>query len=267
MPDGSALEDVLRAIEMRIEPGWGPGSARIVRRFALEARVGDFVWTRDTVGRYLLCRLTGEYRYDGSEAADAVDVYQVRSAEWARPLNDLDVPGGVVRAFVGTSDSFSRIHDLGARRLTTFLWEKLHNRPLPALDLTMREILTIHLDPYDVEDLVYVWLQATANYLALPRSRKRDTPAYEYTLIHRETGRRAIAQIKTGLTPVDLAALAAAVTDSRTNTFAYATSGRYIGDTSQVTRVIGDAELLAFARQHPQFLPPRVRTWFELACD
>jgi len=149
--------------------------------------------------------------------------------------------------------------------MTAYLWEKLHDRPLPQLTASKTEILQSYLDPYDVEDLVYVWLQAIRGYLALPRSRQRDTPAYEYTLIHRDSGRRAIAQIKTGSTPVDLAALAAAASDDETDTFAYATCGRYGGDRAAVLHVVQDAELLDFADRHEMLLPPRVRTWFALA--
>jgi hypothetical protein len=171
----------------------------------------------------------------------------------------------VIRCFIGTGESFSRIHDKGARRLTLYLWEKLHGRPLPLLEVSKAEILESHLDPYDVEDLVYVWLQVARGYIALPRSRNRDTPAYEYTMIHRTSGRRAIAQVKTGSTPLDLAALALAPAGQATDTFAYATSGSYIGDPADVTEVIATDELLRFAGEHEALLPPRVRAWLQLA--
>src|SRR6266849_1020111 len=61
--------------------------------------------------------------------------------------------------------------------------------------------------------------------------------------------------------------LAEAVVDDATDTFAYATSGRYEGERSLVTRVLADDELLQFAREHRTLLPGRVRTWFELASD
>jgi hypothetical protein len=121
------------------------------------------------------------------------------------------------------------------------------------------------LDPYDVEDLVYVWLQVARHYVAMPRARQRDTPAYEWTMVHRETRRRGIVQIKTGSDPVDLAALAGARADDETDTYAFATSGHYQGRPELVTEVIEAEELLAFVREHPYLLPARVRTWFELA--
>ena len=266
LADGAPLELVLATIDGKAEDGWGPRARRIVQRFAVEAEIGDFVWTRDTHGRYLLCRITGNHRYDASAEAAAVDVYQVRDADWApAPLNDLDVPGGVIRCFIGTGESFSRIHDPGARRLTLYLWEKAHGRPPLSLRASAPEILSSWLDPYDVEDLVYVWLQVARGYLALPRARQRDMPAYEYTMIHRESGKRAIAQIKTGSTPVDLAALAHAAVDRETDTYAFSTSSTYTGDSSLVTEVIAAEELLRFVRENEPLLPPRVRAWFQLA--
>jgi hypothetical protein len=263
---GTSLEVVVEMIEKKSEPGWGRRAAQAVHRFGAEAQVGDFVWTRDTSGRYLLARISGPYRYDISEAAKVVDVHQVRAVEWApRALNDLEVPGAVIRCFVGAGSSFSRIHDEGARVLTLWLWEKLHDRAPPRLEITPGEVLSGHLDPYDVEDLVYVWLQVARGYVVLPCARQRDTPAYEWTMIDRVTRRRAIAQIKTGAEPVVLASLASAVAGDATDTFAFATGGCYVGDPALVTAIIESDDLLAFVREHPDLLPERVKAWFELA--
>lgn len=266
LPIGTPLEVVCQTIEDNPAEGWGRRAAQTVRRFGEEAEIGDFVWTRDTAGRYMVCKITGDYRYDISAAAKRVDVHQVRDVAWApRALNDLEVPGGVIRRFVGTGSSFSRINDDGARLLTPYLWEKVHGRPLPTLAITPGEVLASYLDPYDVEDLVYVWLQLARDYIAFPRARQRDTPAYEWTMIHRHTGRRGIVQIKTGSEPVDLQALADARADDETDTYAFATSGSYLGDPVLVDEIIGRDTLLSFAAEHPGLLPLRVRTWFELA--
>lgn len=266
LADGTPLDDVCAWIEACSEAGWGRTTSQIVRRFGAETQVGDFVWTRDTSGRYLLAKVTGEYRYDISDAAKQVDVHQVRDVEWApRPLNDLEVPGGVIRRFVGQGQSFSRINDDPARVLTPYLWAALRREPLPDLDVTPTEVLTSHLDPYDVEDLIYVWLQVARGYVALPRSRQRDTPVYEWTMINRETRRKGIVQIKTGSDVVDLRALADARVDDLTDTFAFATCGSYVGNPKLVTEVIAAEDLLMFVAAEPTLLPLRVRTMFELA--
>ena len=268
LASGTSLDVMVATIGAKSEAGWGRTAAQTVHRFGAQAEIGDFVWTRDTSGRYLLARISGPYRYDISEAARAVDVHQVRAVEWAqRALNDLDVPGAVIRCFVGTGSSFSRIHDEGARLLTGWLWEKLHGRPLPKLSITPGQVLASQLDPYDVEDLVYVWLQVARGYVALPRARQRDTPAYEWTMIDRATRRRAIAQVKTGSVPVVLADLARAAGGDPIDTFAFATCGDYVGDPGLVTEIIDASELLAFVGECHDLLPSRVRTWFELADD
>jgi hypothetical protein len=107
---GASLAEVVAAIRAKEEPGWGGQAASTVRLFGEEAAVGDFIWTRDLKGRFRLGRLSGEYRYENSATAKKLDTHQVRAAEWAqRPLGDLEVPGAVIRAFSGTSTSFSRI--------------------------------------------------------------------------------------------------------------------------------------------------------------
>jgi hypothetical protein len=101
--------------------------------------------------------------------------------------------------------------------------------------------------------------------VALPRARQRDTPAYEWTMIQRETARGEIMQIKTGSDHVDPQALADARADDQTDTFAFATCDAYDGDRQVVNETIEQGDLLAFAAERPGLLPTRVRTWFELA--
>lgn len=266
LPDGAPYDDVLRAVAGQTDSRrWGT-AAGMVRRFGRDTQIGDFVWTRDTDGKYRLCRITGDYRYVATPQAKAVDVFHSRAVDWAtKPLNDLEVPGGVIRSFVGPGQSWCRVKDLVSRRMTWFLWQKLHGAPLPHLGLSPHEVLASSLDPYDVEDLVYIWFQATRGYLMLPRARDRSMPKVEWTMIHQHTHRRAIVQVKTGDTPVDLEELAAARADQTMDTYAFATSGRYRGDTNLVTEIIRADDLLEFVRDHPDLLPLRVRTWFDLA--
>jgi len=263
LPDGAALRDVLAAIDS--EPGWTKAAVHTVRRFGEDAQIGDFIWTRDLQGRFLLGRITGPYRYENSELAKRTDTHQVRDCEWAnRALGDLEVPGAVIRGFVGTSTSFSRLRDDGARIYTAWLWEKLHGRDPAPLSFTPLEVLQ-QLEPYDLEDLVYTWMQIVENYLALPKARRTDTPAYEWTMLNRNTYVPAIVQVKSGSEAVDLEALAAAAPDADTVLFACSASGQFTGHPPREVRRVSPAELVEFAHKHKRLLPPRVRTWFELA--
>jgi hypothetical protein len=263
LPSGASLQEVFARIGS--QPGWTKSAVYTVRRFAEDAEVGDYVWTRDPQGRFRLGRITGPYRYENSELAALTDTHQVRDCEWSdQPLGDLEVPGGVIRGFVGTSTSFSRLLDKGARTYTAWLWEKLHGRAPAPLSFTYLEVLQ-QLEPYDLEDLVYAWMQVVKGYLALPKARRTDTPAYEWTMLSRETFTSAIVQVKSGNTAVDMEALAAAAPSDETVIFACSATGQFSGDPSRKIHGILPADLVTFVREHERLLPPRVRTWFELA--
>lgn len=263
LPSGASLKEVLEAIGSY--PGWTKDAVHTVRRFGKDAEIGDYIWTRDLHGRFRLGRITGAYRYENTELAKRTDTHQVRDCEWAKqPLSDLEVPGAVIRGFVGTSTSFSRMWDDGARTYTAWLWEKLHGRDPAPLSFTHLEVLR-QLEPYDLEDLVYTWVQVAENYLALPKARRTDTPAYEWTMLNRNTFASAIVQVKSGNVAVDLEALAAAAPNAETVLFACSASGQFYGHPSREIRCISPADLVDFVHENERLLPPRVRTWFELA--
>ena len=71
-------------------------------------------------------------------------------------------------------------------------------------------------------------------------------------------------QIKTGSEPVDLQALADARADDETDTYAFATSGSYLGDPVLVDEIIGRERCRASLLSTRGFCPC-VRTWVELA--
>ena len=265
LQSGAPLTDVLTAIRETDLPGWGAQAASTVRLFGEEAKVGDFIWTRDLHGRFRLGRIASEYRYDNSDKAKATDTHQVRDADWAeQPLSDLEVPGAIIRAFSGTSTSFSHMWNRGARLYTAWLWEKLHGRQPVPLRYSPAEVLE-QLEPYDLEDLVYTWMQVHGGFLALPKARRTDTPAYEWTMLHRKTHKAAIVQVKSGDQAVDLQALAAAAPDDETILYAFSAANLYTGTPTRNPIKIGTDELLAFVASAPELLPERVRTWFELA--
>jgi len=85
---------------------------------------GDFVWTRAADGMYWLGRIAGPYRYDDSPAAREVGIHHVRPATWLdRPFGEDEVPSGVAATFARGGRNFQRIHDEGAERRTTELWD------------------------------------------------------------------------------------------------------------------------------------------------
>lgn len=266
LPDSTTIDDVLTMIRAKADPGWGARAASCVRRFGQDAQVGDLIWTRDTRGRFRLGMIAGDYYYDGSPEARATDLHQVRPTTWLpRVFDDLDVPGAVVRAFTGPGSTLSRIHNESARQLSQHLWNNETGNP-SSLSLSHDEILRDVLDPYDVEDLVFIWLQVERNMLVLPRSRARDTPLYEWTMIDRQDHRRAIVQVKTGNVALDIASLESARTSTDVKTFAFATSDQYVNCApDSPTERIDPLELVRFVASHPNFLSDRIRSRFAIA--
>ena len=282
-PDVDHAEQVAYALKKGVVgPGWGlrpppprspdraverlrrisKAGADAVRRFAY-APTGSLVWSRDLTGRYLLGKLVSEWQYDASPQAAKVDLENQRRVAWApRTVLDDEVPAAVVRQWSGRSTSFHRIHGEGAQKLSARLYDLLTGKQPQPLELTEGEVLRDILHPLDVEDLVCVFLQVRHNYIVLPGSHRSSTPVYEQVLISREDGHRAIVQVKTGGTSVDLELLRQAAAPDDARAFAYSATGSYPEDASGIS-IIAEDELLAFAREHEQVLPARVRRAFE----
>lgn len=267
IPMGASGEQVSQFILGHDDPEWTKSGADTVRRFASEVSIGDFVWTRDTNSKFLLCKIVGphRYRYDGP-SIDA-DVHQQRRVEWApKEVGELEVPGGVVRSFIGQSSSFCRIHDDATKILTPQIWADLTGERMTRPKFTRMQVLTELLDPYDTEDLIYMWMQVKLGYVALPRTQIKSTPVYEWVMIHKKTGQLAIVQVKTGKTRVELSSLAEARPTAGTKTYAFAASGlAEEDDPSLVDVVIKPEQLLAFVDRHESLLPDRIQKLFELA--
>lgn len=267
IPKGSSSEEVSQFILGHDHPKWTKSGADTVRRFATDAKAGDFVWTRDTNSKYLLCRIAGPHRYKFDKKSSAVDVHQQRRVVWApKPVGEFDVPGGVVRSFIGQSSSFCRIHDRATRVLTPCIWADLTGQTMDKPKFSAMEVLTELLDPYDVEDLVYMWMQVKLGYVALPRTQIKSTPVYEWTMVSKKTGQPAIVQVKTGREHVNLSELAGARPTKDTKTFAFATDGLApTDDVSLVDVLIKPDQLLRFVERYNNLLPQRIRAMFDLA--
>jgi hypothetical protein len=260
----TTLEETLERVREFPASGWGSRAAGTIRRFA-DAEWGSLIWSRHPDGTWLLGELKGAWRPDYSPAACAVDAHQVRDVLWApRRLYSEEVPGSVIRAFSGRGSSFSEIHNENGRLFSAALFAELTGSKIEKLGLTPEQILQDFLDPFDVEDLVFSYLQVERGYLVLPASRRTNNPTYEYAVVEREGGRLVPVSVKTGATFVDVGQLASTA-EAGGKAVAYSTEGNYMGDGSGRVELIDNAELLRFARSSTELLPPRVRRWFRYA--
>lgn len=119
------------------------------------------------------------------------------------------------------------------------------------------------LDDRDTEDLVALYLQLKFDYALSPKSRSRDTQAFEYELVQRQTGERVLVQVKTGnikLNPMDYASQVAKV-------YLFSPAG-YIQQGAARVVCLEPSDLAAFLRAEGKFLTDslnhRVAAWRRL---
>jgi hypothetical protein len=143
------------------------------------------------------------------------------------------------------------------------LWESLNGQP-PSYAPTLDDVLSALLGAQDLEDLVAVYLQRVYGYLALPASRRPDTPAYEYVLRHPDSGDEAVVQVKTGTSPVprDRGSLP---TRHVGRVFVFSPSGSYSGRRAANVVELQFDDLVRFMREQPTCLPPLVEHWTRMA--
>jgi hypothetical protein len=220
------LETVLNA--WRVRPDGATGVATIAR-LATQVKDGDLMWTRDRLGRFWLCKITGPWRFDKSSNSVKFDLYNVRPAAWLKTsYRDFDVPGAVVRSFTGPGQTLRRIgENPAASRISHLLWTHDADGHRDAPAFTPEDAITETLDPIDIEDLVLLSMQAKG-WILIPSSRMHDTPMYEAALRKKGSAEVAVVSVKSGPSnPVPMQALAAAAGPAKA--FAYSTHGLYAG--------------------------------------
>lgn len=229
----------------------GRGQDENVRRL-MSMKEGDLVWMRSPRGVYHLARITGPWAYRGTPEHRDADIVNLRPATILAVGTEDRVPGKVVANFRGQR-TLQRVLDNTAVSYSLALWDRLNGLD-PAAGSAERDPFSLFSDG-DVEDLLYVYLQ-TQGWLVCPARRRHDTLAYEYVLRHRDDGREAVLQVKTGGTPVDLGSLP----DEVGVAFAFQPNGLIRGANSRA-EVISRADVLAFARRRPDLLPGTVQAW------
>ncbi len=263
--DGMPFEELSRRVERVDSGGWGRRAAKTINRFANEAQVNELIWVRDLHGLFRVCQIRGKWKFENSDTARKVDIHQVRPVAWAKPhFTSFEVPGAVVRAFSGRQSSFQRIWSEDARAYAVELWNDSHGfgpKRRPKMDA---DPLTL-LDPIDLEDLLYVWFQYELGYLVVPGERSPSTPKYEWILVHRDTGKTAVVQVKSGDQEVDVEALHKTALDMRAKAFVFSSEDRYSQRNRRGVEYILPEKLRAFAADRPDLLPERVCHWFERA--
>jgi hypothetical protein len=200
------------AYEKLAEGAHGLGELSRVRYFHDHIRPNDLIWSRDTDGKYYLAKvgppchdpqdsgLAWEY-FDTRDGREADIVNVVRCRIFQVPNAD-DVPGKIVACF-RPSRTIQSITDETAVLYSRLLWNQFVEREEFSLpDIAKCDIFSL-LDAETTEDVIFIYLQCQG-WIVVPNSRMADTMRYEFVAIHRETGKRALVQVKTGSTPLEM---------------------------------------------------------------
>src|SRR5690606_9855050 len=105
----------------------------------------------------------------------------------------------------------------------------------------------------DCEDLVALYMQIKFGFVVIPSSCKSDTAVYEYVMKHRETGRKAVAQVKQGAVNLDLNKYVGIDADI----FLFTSGGSYIGANKPNIFCLKSDELVSFANENYHLMSDR----------
>lgn len=222
-----------------------------VVRFAESVQLHDLVWFRNLEGRFYIAEVNGpwQYLYEDQVAIDA-DIVNLREARIIEVGLADAVPGKIISCF-RPARTFQRIVSSGMLAFSEHL---------AGMQVTGDGETDVYefMSDADIENLVFVYLQFLGWYV-LPGTRTATTAHYEFVLVNRETGERAVTQVKSGHTGIDAARYA------REKAFLFATSGDYGTQRPQNVVIITREELDNFIRSMPQLLPRAMSNWIQIA--
>ncbi|MGH9446047.1 MAG: hypothetical protein ACRD3O_10000, partial [Terriglobia bacterium] len=220
--------------------------------FAESLQLHDLVWFRSLEGRYYLAEITSPWQYAYNDAAAiAADIVNLRRARIIEVGLADAVPGKVIACF-RPPRTLMPIRSPGMLAFS----EKLAGLPVIG-DLTPD--LFEFMSDVDIENLVFVYLQFCGWYV-LPGTRTATTAHYEFVLVNRETGERAVVQVKSGHAEIDASQY---LGDEKA--FLFAASGSYGAELPPNVVIITREDLQGFMRSVPQLLPRAVSTWMAVA--
>ncbi|GIV29836.1 MAG: hypothetical protein KatS3mg028_0902 [Bacteroidia bacterium] len=234
---------------------WWPAVNALKNRMQID----DLVWTRDIQGVYYLGRITSDWRYEYESHFKKADMVNVRTCNWIKVGTVEAIPGKVVDSFI-PARTVQKVADEQVKIYSMFLFNKLTSTDTYEIkELENPDIFSL-LSSDDCEDILGLYLQKEKGYLLVPSSCKSDTMNYEYELRQKDTGEKAVAQVKNGW--VDLH------TDDYSNinstVFLLTTKGQYLGDKQDNIHFVNPMDMEEFVFANIDILPDKIRNWTEI---
>lgn len=242
----------VKAKETYGDSSWWPAFNAICHRMEED----DLIWTRDWNGIYYLGQVKGRWYYDGTEDASKADIVNVRNCRWYKIGTVEAVPGKLVNCFI-PARTLQKVHDatVSAFSMITYNEKSGTNRyDIPVI--AGLDIFSL-LSSEDCEDALALYLQYTYDYMVIPSSSRADTMAYEYVLVNKRTGQKAVAQVKNGhniLNADDFSKIEETV-------FLFTTKGHYVGQQTERLHFIDPDIIRAFLFEKIELLPDKMKIW------
>lgn len=215
---------------------------------------GDLVWTRSDDGKYFLAQVKSGWEYWISESAvkkdiDLANIFRVTLL----PVESDAVPGKVVACFRATR-TIQEIASKPAIEYSKYLWNTLSNTNEYEIDKDYASDIFEMLDDEETEDLVFMYLQYMG-WVLVPNSRKKDTMSYEFLAVNPKTGERAISQVKTGNSEINIGDYSSYAE----KVFLFQSNELYAGTKSENFVCLSRKEMLEFISRAIDWLPRTIQ--------
>lgn len=232
--------------------------------FMTNIAIDDLVWFRNLEGKYYLARVISNFKQMNSPEAFHAHCTNARSVE----IKEIgtQVAGGLKNQFIrGTT-----IHKIKNETLIDYTKliaaKKFPNKfQYDSSNVRSFEDIFSLLDPFDLEDVIGLYLEAEKSFCIIPSSRGNlsNTPFYEFELWKPSDRSFAYLQVKTGdQNKLDLSAYR----NFKEEIYVFSTAG-YLNegviDGHSNIHIIGKDQLIAFLQKYDNSLPKNISCWLE----
>lgn len=250
--------------------GWRPVFNALARRM----QPNDLCWVRDMAHVYYIGRVDGgqphcalhttAWHYYGHDRHFRENnLNQGRTCHWVRAGTAADIAGVIKNRFI-RGQAVCQIHDPTAIAFSQHVYNELARdyryEPQDG-EMDMWQLLSQD----DCEDLVGAWLQVEKGYYVVASTCKLETPTYEFELIHRQTGKKAFVQVKSGVIDLNRDNYAGLLPEGKV--FLLTTGGRYAGSEYDDMCCLDPNRLKGWAIENRKILPGSIRKWLAFLED
>ena len=247
--------EAIKAYYNNGDKSWKPALNAIYYKMEID----DLIWTRDWQGIYYVGRITSKWYYDTSSECKLADMINVRKCDWQKVGTIEAVPGKIVNSFI-PARTVQRVTGETIEIFSKYIYNKVSNNKFYKIKIADNSNIFSLLSSDDCEDILGLYLQLKKNYMLVPSSCKSDTMNYEYELINRTNGQKAVVQVKNG--NVDLNIKDYSDIDSKV--YLFTTKGKYIGEPTDEIVFMKPEIMEQFVFEKEKLMPKKIRNWIEI---